>query len=62
MLRDAMTLLALSGIGPVHPEALPIINRRVEGRKADAYLFDELRAAQVEAPRELRGVSGFLPP
>ncbi len=28
---------------PIHPEALPIILRRVEGREADAFLLDELR-------------------
>ena len=77
-LRDAMTILALSGMRveelarmrvgdlrdldgslpyialrgtktiaarrdvPIHPDALPVILRRAEGKGTDAYLFDEL--------------------
>jgi integrase len=88
MLRDAMTILALSGmrveelarlrvgelrdlkgklpyIGlqgtktqaalrdvPIHPDALPIIVRRSEGKRADAYLFDELPTPSADSAME----------
>jgi integrase len=88
LLRDAMTILALSGMRteelarmklrdlrgltgpvpfialrgtkttaarrevPIHPDALPIIVRRIEGKGAEAFLLDELSTPRAESAME----------
>ena len=50
-LQGTKTQAALRDV-PIHPNALPIILRRAEGKSPDAYLFDELPTPSVDSAME----------
>jgi integrase len=50
-LQGTKTQAALRDV-PIHPDALPIIVRRSKGKRADAYLFDELPTPSADSAME----------